>query len=77
MSTLYLKTGNDCTLQQFDEINEPKQAKHEHSRKAGVFIWYVNLRKQMFTKRCIIKNEPYSWPKGHTITKNPGTTWKF
>ena len=77
-SGFYLKIGNDCILQYLDEVNEPKQAKHEHSRKAGVFILSVNWRKQLFTKQCIIKRESFNWPGGHTFSKNPdiGVTWE-
>jgi len=56
----YLKIGNDCILQYLEEVNEPKKAKHEHSRKAGVFILSVLWRKQLFTKQCIIKGESFN-----------------
>jgi hypothetical protein len=59
-SGFYLKIGNECILQYLDEVNEPKQAKHEHSRKAGVFILSAKWRKQLFTKQCIIKRESFN-----------------
>jgi len=59
-STFYLKIGNDCILQYLDEVNEPKQAKNEHSRKAGVFILSVKWRKQLFTTQCIITRESFN-----------------
>lgn len=58
--TFYLKIDNDCILQYLDEVNEPKQTKHEHSRKAGVLILSVKWRKQLFTKQCIIKRESFN-----------------
>lgn len=77
-STFYPRIGNDCILQYLDEVNEPKQAKHEHSRKAGVFILSAKWRKQLFNKQCSIKRESLNWPGDHTFSKNPGigVTWE-